>query len=593
MGKVVYLLRYAWKNEKKLFLITFFKNAFGAMVPLIDIAGIGVIVDLLVANQPMDVVLKAIIFYVAFHLIIGLTTNALTMAVDICQRESTNRVQYQYAWDSIKMNYHYVQDGSFLNLKKKSMNVQPSFYLKDFGAFLEYIVKFLGIVYIFALIRWELILVLVSLSIVPILLSFRQKKAEAEVKKSSVPYERQIDYLYKAMTEYKFAKDIRIYQGQKMLKSKYRESNHILLQKRKELSQKALWVKNISLFFQVLQTVVMLLYFTHMAYISKITIGEYSLLLSSTTLFVSLIFVFFENVARIKLILSFTSFREQYDTFVREKSNIYQSNETFKDAKVVSRNFDLVFENVSFSYPGRKEKILDNLSFRIKAGQQIGLVGLNGAGKSTMVKLITRLYEPTEGVIKLNGIDIKEIPLNEYCGKIGIVLQDYFLYAYSIRENIVFGNPVDQTKIRNVLEQSGLKNKVDRLPEGINTSLYRKLDANGIELSGGEGQKLALSRALYKDAEMLILDEPTSALDPVAEYQFYLRMRELVEGKTSILVSHRLYSTKYCDWIMVLQKGKIAEEGTHEMLLEKNGIYADLFHTQAKMYEQEKQVAAE
>lgn len=587
MKSVVYLLKYAWKNDRKLCLITFLKVFFDALVPLIDIAGIGVVVDLLTEGAAADSVMRAIICYVVFHLAAALGGNGFALAVDLCQRKSTNKVQYQYAWDSIIMNYHYVQDGSFLDLKKKSMNVQPSFYLKDFGAFFGFAVKFAGITYAFARIRPELVLVLVLLSVIPILLSFRQKKAEAEVRKNSVKYERRGDYLYKAMTEYKFAKDIRIYSGQEMLDRKFRESHDLLLRKRKELSRKALQVKNISLVFQVLQTAVMLLYFTRMVYIGGITLGEYSILLSATALFVSLIFQFFDNLARIKLISEFVSLREKYDAFVHENSSIYQSNEKVPKGRGDFERFDIVFENVSFAYPGRTEKILDNISFRIKAGESIGLVGLNGAGKSTIIKLIARLYEPSEGVIKVNGVDIREIPLNEYCAKIGIVLQDYFLFAYSIEENIVFGGPADEKRVTDVLEKSGLKEKTDSLPKGSATFLYRKIDKDGIELSGGEGQKLALARALYKDAKMMILDEPTSALDPMAEYRFYQRMRELVEGRTSLLVSHRLYSTKYCDRILVLQKGKIVEEGAHDALLEQKGIYADLFFTQAKMYHRE------
>ena len=228
---------------------------------------------------------------------------------------------------------------------------------------------------------------------------------------------------------------------------------------------------------------------------------------------------------------------------------------------------------------------LDGLNLELPKGRIIGLLGPNGSGKTTFIKLLCRLYDPTQGRIPLNDIDIRKIPHDEYTKLIGIVLQDFCLFAYSVRENVVFDGHLDETHLYESIEKSGLSDKIMSLPNGSNTSIYKTLDDEGIEFSGGEGQKLALARAIYKNAGIMILDEPTSALDPLAELALFSRLADIADGRTTLFILHRLSSTKFCDRIIVLSDGKIAEIGSHDTLMEKDGIYADLFHTQAKYYE--------
>lgn len=245
---------------------------------------------------------------------------------------------------------------------------------------------------------------------------------------------------------------------------------------------------------------------------------------------------------------------------------------------------EIIFDNVCFAYPNTDHTILHNLSFTIKNGQKIGIVGLNGSGKTTLIKLILRLYTPTTGKILLNGVDINTIPLGQYLKRIGAVLQDFNIFAYSIRENIVFDKNISDDRLNNALDNSGFSEKVVTLKDGINTIISKELNEKGIELSGGEGQKLALARALYKDAGILILDEPTSTLDPIAEYQMFSSLHDISEGKTTLFISHRLSSTKFCDRIFVIQSGGIVEDGSHSELMKQGGIYADMFESQAKFY---------
>ena len=247
-----------------------------------------------------------------------------------------------------------------------------------------------------------------------------------------------------------------------------------------------------------------------------------------------------------------------------------------------------IIENFSFTYPGRQKAALESLNLSIEAGQFVTICGPSGSGKTTLIKLLLRIYHPTQGRITLNGVDIADIPYRQYTSRIGVVLQDFSLFAYSLKENIIFDGDFNFEKLHEVIDKSGLTSKVEKLPNGIDTAIYRELDDNGIEFSGGEGQKLAFARALYKNADILILDEPTGALDPIAEYQLFSRLNDVSDNKTTVFISHRLSSTHFCDNIVVLQNGSIIEQGSHVELMNQNGFYADLFNTQARYYKESK-----
>ena len=227
---------------------------------------------------------------------------------------------------------------------------------------------------------------------------------------------------------------------------------------------------------------------------------------------------------------------------------------------------------------------LKDVNLQINSGERLAVVGTNGAGKTTLIKLLLRLYIPTEGKILLNGRDINCFKYEEYAKVFSVVFQDFKLFAFSIDENICFKKAYNGQKLKSALEESGLADKIDRLPLGKETPLFKVYDDAGIELSGGEGQKLGIARALYKDSPVIILDEPTSALDPVAEYEIYQRFGGLVKGKTSIYISHRLASVRFADNIIVLDKGVIVEKGAHDVLIENNGLYSTMYHMQADYY---------
>ena len=245
--------------------------------------------------------------------------------------------------------------------------------------------------------------------------------------------------------------------------------------------------------------------------------------------------------------------------------------------------YEICFEDVTFTYPGTQKPALDHVSLKFEIGSRTALVGKNGSGKTTLIKLLCRLYEPDSGRILLNGVDIRYFEYKEYVQLFSVVFQDFHLFAYPIGENIAGSKQVDEERAWDALEKAGMKERVMEMEDKLNTLLYKNT-GEGVEISGGEAQKLAFARALYKDAPFVILDEPTAALDPLAEAEVYEHFKEIVRDRTSIYISHRMSSCKFCDEILVLDEGKIAERGTHSELLEQNGIYAGLFRTQAQYY---------
>ncbi|MBQ6844370.1 MAG: ABC transporter ATP-binding protein [Agathobacter sp.] len=252
-----------------------------------------------------------------------------------------------------------------------------------------------------------------------------------------------------------------------------------------------------------------------------------------------------------------------------------------------TKEYEIKLKNVSFIYPESDHYIFRNLNLTIHPGEKLAIVGLNGAGKTTLVKLICGLYDPTEGEVLLNGVNIKQYNRRDYYKHFSAVFQQFSILDAPIEVNIaqsVFD--IDEARIEDVLEKAGLTEKISTLSNGIKSNVGRYIYEDGIELSGGETQRLMLARALYKDAPILVLDEPTAALDPIAENDIYMKYNEMTKNRTSLFISHRLASTRFCDRIVFLADETIAEEGTHTSLMELGGDYADLFEVQSKYYKE-------
>ena len=286
-----------------------------------------------------------------------------------------------------------------------------------------------------------------------------------------------------------------------------------------------------------------------------------------------------------------------YNTLYKNSLSISDFREILDDKDIMNHGEgipfpkgapEIRFENVSFRYPKANANTINNLSFTIQAGEKIAIVGLNGAGKTTLIKLLCGFYVPTEGRILINGHELIEYNLEEYHEHIAAVFQKIELLPLSIEDNIVFNKDnFDDKKLAKVLELSGLNNKIKALPQGVKSKFDRTLYEDAVDFSGGEIQKLALARALYKEGSIIILDEPTSALDPIAENEIYQKYNDLTKNATSIFISHRLASTRFCDRILFLEHGDIAERGSHDELMKLGGKYAELFEIQSHYYKKE------
>ncbi len=246
--------------------------------------------------------------------------------------------------------------------------------------------------------------------------------------------------------------------------------------------------------------------------------------------------------------------------------------------------YEIEFRNVSFHYPNSDVMVLSHVNEKLTLGQKMAIVGKNGAGKSTFIKLLCRLYDPTEGEILLNGVDIRYYDYKEYSALFSVVFQDFNLFFFSIAENVASSAEYDEDRIRDCVAKAGFGERLAALPDGIHTNIYQQ-EEHGIEISGGEAQKLAIARALYKDAAWVILDEPTSALDPISEYEIYQHFNELVKDKTSLYISHRMSSCRFCNKIYVFEDGRIVQRGSHdELIQDAGGLYYKLWNAQAQYY---------
>ena len=290
-----------------------------------------------------------------------------------------------------------------------------------------------------------------------------------------------------------------------------------------------------------------------------------------------------EVLSSVNNIIQNNQYVQLYIDFLNIKGGKYKG--TLPVEKRDDDEYEIEFRNVSFKYPGTDTYALKNVSIKLNIGERLAIVGMNGSGKTTFIKLLCRLYDPNEGEILLNGINIKKYDYEEYMRLFSIVFQDFKLFSFSIGQNVAASVGYDENAVKDALEKVGLKERLDKMPEGIRTPLYKDFDENGVEISGGEAQKIALARSLYRDSPIIILDEPTAALDPISEFDIYSKFNEIVGTKTAFYISHRLSSCRFCDEIAVFNEGQIIQKGTHdELLKDTNGKYYELWNAQAKYY---------
>lgn len=430
-----------------------------------------------------------------------------------------------------------------------------------------------------------IIFIVISFGIVKIS-SFFTKRDKIKFSDAMAPTWRKMNYLESTTKNFDFAKDIRLFNMSNAffnqlsgVNETYKELN------RKHHNRMVLWEVSLGSVL-IVQKILM---YTWLVY--NVVTGAYQI--SDFVLYVGLVSTFHASVGYVNWIYSDMRTNSlminDYRNFVDWKEDRETADE--KDGHITEINldkFEFRFENVSFKYPGHDNYVLKNVNLTIQNGAKLAVVGVNGAGKTTFIKLMMKLYEPSEGRILLNDVDIKEYNREEYFKLFSPVFQNVECFAMPIYQNISFAeeDKTDMNKINEVLEQSGLSEKINSYEKGIHTNLLKIFDKEGIDLSGGEKQRLAMARALYKDGKVVILDEPTAALDALAEDRMYREFKNMIHGKTAVFISHRLGSTRFCDKIAMFEDGTIVEEGTHEELMAKNGKYAYMFGIQSQYYDE-------
>ena len=410
--------------------------------------------------------------------------------------------------------------------------------------------------------------------------SFLEKKHQYNVDEEMTPVNRKISYYIDLSTDHSIAKEIRLFRMKDKLIDRYKSLYNETL---KILDKLFRVRRNINCGSSILNYALEICIFLYLGYCilvkSVITISDFTLYGNAVRQFKDSMnglmssFVDIDNHGR---------YLKDYFEFIRIESVFHSGSRTIPDTGKLT----IRFENVSYIYPNSTEYALKNINLTITDKSCLSLVGENGSGKTTFVKLLTRLCDPTEGTIYLNDMDIRTLDYDQYQKLFSAVFQDFNLYAFTIRENVTMLDESDNgdEQINDILQYVGLDSRIDKASAGLNTYLYYIYDENGIELSGGEGQKLATARAIYKNSDVLVLDEPTAALDPRSEFEIFSKFRDITKDHMSIYISHRLSSCRFSDAVAVFKNGEIIEYGNHKDLLLKKGAYFELYSMQSQFY---------
>lgn len=408
----------------------------------------------------------------------------------------------------------------------------------------------------------------------------RVKKVQYQSSVEVVPYRRRRDYLQSVCGDFSFVKEVCINDCSELIDEKYSKLSKAMY----SFTRKIISVQSRG--FRIgditggIQNVIIYSVLGFKILIQKaISIGDFSMYFSAVSNFRA-------SVSKIMYDLSELRMNGLNVGHLLDYMNLADKNQ---GKKIIENKeeFTIEFSHVYFQYPGSENFVLEDICCQFRNNEKIMIVGANGAGKTTFIHLLLRLYRPTKGEILLNGVNINEYNYDDYLTMFSSVFQDYKTFAFSCLENITLGKKADTDQIKEVIKLAGLDEKIESLPEKMGTIVSKLYDEDGTEFSGGEKQKMAIARALYKDSKIVIMDEPTAALDPLAEYDLYKKLVLLMKGKLSFFISHRLASGKFCDRILVFSERTIKEDGSHEALMKLQGLYMEMYSKQAEFYERE------
>lgn len=552
-----------------------------------------VIDSVIAALPPKNGPVSEVIWLVLLQLIISVGSSLLGTLSNIIQQLLqelvANRVRLMVMEKANTLDLAFFENPEFydkLRQAQEQSTYRPVAMVSQTFDLVRTFITFLSMIFLLVRLEWWIAVVALVVPIPAFIADSRYGWMGYQRMRRQSPERRQMSYFENVMTTDSFNKEVKLYNLGNFFVERFRKlatqvytENKVILVRRYLIS--FLWL-SISLGANA----AIYLYVALQAVAGRITLGDLTLysqaaqqVSSSFQGLLSGISSTYENNLFVGTLFDFL----EYQPAIISPEKTFPIN---GNSEPGSRGLNLEFRNVSFTYPGKKEPALLNVSFKVDPGEAIALVGRNGAGKTTIVKLLNRLYDPDEGEILVGGRNVKDYDLTELRSQVGVIFQDYVTYFMSAQSNIGIGqlSQVENTElVKQAATKSGANEVIEKLPKGYDTMLGRWFN-EGTQLSGGEWQKIALARAFMRDARILVLDEPTSSLDAQAEYEVFAKFRELTAGKTAIFISHRFSTVRLADRIFVIEEGELKEEGSHQELLALDGRYAQLFNLQANAY---------
>lgn len=581
-------LKYFFKLTNKLsrtyILKSMLASIFKACTPFLNIILPKLIIDELLGTKSTRLLIVYVGVLTIGNLLLKIINNYFIKTMELARTDLFNKMDSYLGEKCVDMDFENIENPEVLDLKERAFF---SIYnlnaigrtLDNASIVINEVITLLGLGYILGILNPLIILVVLFIVFINSFIFKKIERIRFEDNQKAISDNRAYGYFLRMTSDFSMGKDIRLYGVAPLIlkKSRYFTDNLLRIYSRQFTAiGKYAGISNINM---QIQMIIVYSYLAIGVIKETISIGSFTMYANAVKSFSTSIMALVNSFIEINQMCMYLELFIKFDSIPSKNSRGNISTSGIKD-------FEIEFKNVSFKYPNKNKYTLNNISISIKSGEKLSIVGLNGAGKTTFIKLLSRLYEPTEGSILLDGVDIREYIYDEYVNLLSIVFQDFKLLSFSIKENL--SNSIykgRQNEIISCLEKAGFKADLNKLYKGIDTNIYKNFDKEGIEFSGGQAQKIAIARALYKDAPIVILDEPTSALDPISEYEVYNSFNRLVEGKTAIYISHRLSSTRFSDKIAVFKDGEIVEYGNHYNLMEKdNSLYADMYNIQAKYY---------
>ncbi len=592
-----FFMKFGWHSDKRYVIYHILHQCIRSMIPIVSVIMPKYIIDALSDPQHMEYFeiyhlrIYSVWIYIMLFTLYLLLSAILTSWLSLQGFTLRARVASDWGlWLHQKLtqaDYENLESPAFLDLKEKA----NKFLYGDWHGFsylfecaLDILGQFItlcGMIYIIASLNFWMVLLSIALVLISSIFESKAKKKDIALSLEAVKVERGWSYYSQIMEDFQYGKEIRINNLGKWLLDKEKTYAYSAVDFYRRRNAFHIRAGIVSAFMTFVQQIAAYLYVVSQVIYKALTIGDFTLYIGTITAFSSAMRTIMQDFVEIQAYGVYFGAVEQYLSI---PSKMYESG----CMPILNQEHCITFENVSFCYKGQSTYALKNISLTIRSGEKLAVIGENGAGKTTLIKLLTRCYEPTEGRILLDGIDIRKYRYDQYMELFSAVFQDYKLFAITLMQNVALAKEktADKSHIESILCNVGLSSLLDSLNNGVDTPVYKQFDESGFEPSGGEGQKIALARAIYKNAPIVILDEPTAALDPRAEYEIYQQFDKLTAGKTAVYISHRLSSTRFCDRIIVLKNGKIVENGTHNTLINiKNSVYSELYSMQSQYYQ--------